>query len=195
MEIRLELTGGTPLVMHNIRLADKADDFAKSIAEITSKRKKTPADEAEIERLEWYGGLYHDPDLGLYVPSWNVIRCLERAATITRQGTALVRALAVSSDKLALHYDGPRKLDELWSKPEFRWRTTVGVQRAKITRVRPIFRRWAVTLDAHLLDTVLSPDDFMRIAELAGTSEGLGDARRLGYGRFAASVAVAKAAA
>lgn len=189
MQIQVELTGATGLVMHNIRLADKRDEWTRAIAEITSKRKRTDADEAEIERLEWYGGLYHDPETGIHLPSWNVVRCFERAATITRQGTALVRAVAVMTDKVPLTYDGPRKLEELWNRPEFRWRTTVGVQRAKVTRMRPIFRRWSLTLEAELLEDVLSPEDLTRIIELAGRSEGLGDARKLGYGRFTAVVA------
>jgi len=188
MKVMVQLTGKTALVQHNVRLADKLDDYTKAIAEITGKRKKTEADEADIGKLEWFGGLYHDPDIGIYVPAWNVVRCFERAATITRLGTALIRAFAVSTDKLPLHHEGPAKPEKLWELAEYRWRTTVGVQRAKVTRVRPIFRRWSLELEAELLEDVLDPDDLRRIIDLAGRSEGLGDARKLGYGRFTAEV-------
>lgn len=184
MRTIIEFKGTTPLVMHNIRLADKRDEYARAIAEITGKRKRTESDDLDIERFEWRGGLYYDAEMGVYVPAWNVVRCLERAATITRQGASLIRALAVTTDRLPLTYEGPKDLDALAHRPEYQWRTSVGVQRNKVTRVRPIFRNWGLSLEAEVLEDVLNPDDLRRIAELAGRSEGLGDARKLGYGRF-----------
>lgn len=189
MRVALTLTGVTGLVMHNIRLADPDDEYVRAIKELTAKkRNKTDADNAEIGKLEWFGGLYHDPEIGVYMPTWNVIRCMEQAAKITRQGTTLVRALAVMADRVPLEYDGPKDVASLWEKPEYRWRTMVGVQNQRVARVRPIFRRWSVKLEAELLDDVLNPDDFVRIAQRAGLAEGLGDARKLGYGRFTAEV-------
>jgi hypothetical protein len=188
VRVALQIEGMTGLVFHNVRLADKLDDYAKAIAEINAKSKKTDADYAEIARLEWYGGLYHDPEIGVYLPTWNVIRCLERGGTIIKKGSAVIQALAVMSDKVPLKYDGPRDLAQLWERPEFRFRATVGVQRNKVTRMRPIFRKWSLELDAELMDDVLNPSDFDRLAELAGRTAGLGDARKLGYGRFMVEV-------
>lgn len=189
MRTMLELTGTTGLVMHNIQLADKTNPFTKEIAKLTDKRNRTEADDAEIERLEFLGGLYHDPDIGIHVPTGNVVKCFERAGTLTRQGTALVRAVALVTDRAPLHYDGPREPLKLWDLPEFHFRKSVGIQRGKVMRMRPIFRRWALTLELELVETVLDPDDFTRIAELGGRSEGLCDARKLGFGRFTVTVA------
>lgn len=188
MRVALQIEGMTGLVFHNVRLADKNDEYARAIAEISGKGKKTDADYAEIERLEWYGGLYHDPEIGVYLPTWNVIRCLERGGTVIKKGTAIIQALAVTSDKVPVRYDGPRDLAQLWGRPEYRWRTTVGVQRNKVTRMRPIFRRWSMEVEAELMPDVLNPADFDRVAELAGRTAGLGDARKLGYGRFMVEV-------
>ncbi len=188
MRITIRLNGITGLVMHNPRLADKRDPYTKAISEITSKRKKTESDENEIERLEWFGGLYHDAEIGVYVPTYNVIRCLERAGTITREGSTLIRAVAVLTDKTPLIYDGPREPEKLWEQDEHRLRKIVGVQRAKIARMRPIFYRWAVEMDAEILEDVMNPENFASVARLAGRSEGLMDARKLGYGRFEAEV-------
>ena len=44
MDIKLELTGTTPLLMHNISLADPDNPFVKEIQTYTSKRKKTEDD-------------------------------------------------------------------------------------------------------------------------------------------------------
>ena len=186
MRTLLQLTGKTPLVMHNVRLADKDDPITRQIKELTDKpgKNRTDADSASIEHLEFLGGLYYEKGFGVYVPTWNIVRCLERGGTITRDGTTLVRALAVVTDKVVLDHDGPKEAVELWKHEEYRWRTSVGVNRGKVTRMRPIFRRWSVTFEAELLEEVMNPSDLLRVAITAGRSEGLGDARKLGYGRF-----------
>lgn len=193
-DIRVTITGTTPLVMHNVQLADKENAFAKAIAEITSKRSKTPSDELEIGHLEFLGALYYDKDIGIHMPTWNVIACIGQAATVYRLGKDVFRAIAPMTDRVPLIYDGPREPEKLWAKPEFRFRKSVGVQRAKITRVRPIFRQWGLELDLTLAEDVLSPDDFLRVVTLAGRSQGLLDARKLGYGRFTSKVAIGEPA-
>lgn len=185
MRILLTLTGRSGLVMHNPRLIDPEDPFVKAIKEITDKgSKQTDADRAEVGRLEWYGGIYHDPEIGVYIPSWNIIKCINRGAVVTRQGTDVLRALSVMTDRVPLSYDGPTDLAELYSKPEFRFRKEVGIGQKKVMRVRPIFRKWSLCLEAELLEEAMNPSDVLRVAETAGLSEGLGDARKLGFGRF-----------
>lgn len=188
MRVALQIEGMTPLVMHNIRLADKADEYARAIKELNDKKTKTDADYDEIARLEWFGGLYHDSEIGVYLPTWNVLRCLERGGVIIKKGTDIFRAVVVTSDRAEVKYEGPRDIKQLWDRQEFRWRTTVGVQRSKVTRMRPIFRRWSMVVEAELMEDVLNPSDFERVVELAGRTAGLGDARKLGYGRFMAEV-------
>lgn len=185
MRTLLKLTGRTGLVMHNARMIDPEDEIVKAIAEITKKgSKQTDADRAEVARLEWFGGIYHDPEVGVHIPSWNVIKCINRGAVITRQGTDVLRALSVLTDRLPLLYDGPRDLKSLSERPEFRFRKEVGIGQKKVMRVRPIFRKWSLELDAELLEEAMNPDNLQKVAETAGLSEGLGDARKLGFGRF-----------
>ena len=189
MEVLIELKGLTPLIMHNIRLADPDDSFTRAIAEITSKRKNmTDADLTEKEKLEFLGGLYHDPDIGVYIPSRNIIRCFESAGAITRQGTTVTRAVSVLTDRFPLDYVGPRSPLELYEKLEHRFRVCVGVQRAKIMRMRPIFRQWGLNFSVELAEDILNPREFTEIASKAGRSVGLCDARKLGNGRFDAVV-------
>lgn len=188
MQITLSLKGRTGLVMHNIRLADPADEYARAITEINKKRDKTEADYEEIARLEWFGGIYYDPTDGPYVPSANVIRCLEQGGIVTKRGAAVVRALAVMSEMTPLDIGPKRDIKEMFAKPEYRLRRMVGIKRNKVVRVRPIFRSWSLTMDMELLTDVLSLDAIRTIATQAGLSAGLGDARKLGYGRFVAEV-------
>lgn len=188
MKVRIELTGTTPLLMHNIQLADPDNPFVQDIQTFTSKRKKTEDDRRAIEKLEWYGGLYAD-GRGPIMPTAAVRRCIEQAGIISKQKTAVRRALAFADLAVPLVYDGPRDVDKLWELPEFRDRSMVGIQGKRTVRVRPQFRQWALVADAELLTDVLDLDDFQRIVSLAGRAEGLGDNRVNGHGRFEAVVA------
>jgi hypothetical protein len=189
MEVLIELAGLTPLVMHNIRLADPEDAIVRAIGELTSKKKnKTDADLKEIEHLEFLGGLYYDTDIGVHVPSRSIIRCFEQAGAITRAGTSVVRAVSVLTDRFPLTYAGPGTPEELYQKTEHRFRMSVGVQRAKIMRMRPMFRTWKLDFSLELAEDILNPREFAEIVARAGRSVGLGDARKLGNGRFESAV-------
>lgn len=185
MRAVLNLTGRSPLVMHNPRMIDPEDEFVRAIGEITAKgSKQTDVERAEVARLEWFGGIYHDPEIGVYVPTWNVQKCINRGGVITRQGTDVLRAVALLTDRVSLTYDGPRDLVKMYERPEFRFRKEVGIGTKKVMRMRPIFRRWSLSMEIELLEEAMNPDALLRVAETAGLSEGLGDARKLGYGRF-----------
>src|SRR4029450_11037176 len=114
--------------------------------------------------------------------------CFEQAGKITRQGKALMQGLAVVADKTPLVYDGPRKPEELWERPEFHWREMVGVAGRRGARMRPLFRKWSLSFEGQLVGEVMDLEDFVRIAETAGRVEGLLEGRKLGNGRFLVNV-------
>lgn len=184
--VTVELTGTSPLVMHNRRLANPLDPIAKEIKKITSKRKKTEDDLLQIADLEWRGGIYSDPDLGVCVPTWNVLRSFEEAAKVTRQGRTIMRSVVMTDVNVPLQHDGPDDIDALWKDDRYRWYTDVGVQTSKLMRMRPIFPTWSCEVNAMLLTDVLDRDAFESIVAKAGLIEGIGDARKLGYGRYEA---------
>jgi hypothetical protein len=193
MDVRITLTGKTPLVMHTVRLADPLYEYTKAIKQITDKRTKTETDQENIAKLEWLGGLYigeteHKGEI--VVPTWNVIRSMEEAAKVTRMGKTVIRSLSPSETELPLEFpDRGRSPIELWELDEqYRYSTLVGIQRAKTTRMRPQFPTWGLTMTALLQEELLDFDELGRIATLAGRIEGLGDARKLGKGRFDAKV-------
>ena len=188
MQLAIAFDGTTGLLQHNPRLIDKFDDIAREIAAINAKRKKTEADEAERDRLEWFGGLYHATDIGVYMPAASIIRCLVDAGTAIKKGKAVRQGIAIGTDRIPLEYDGPKDLTELYAHPEFRSRLPVVVMRQRVMRMRPIFRRWRLEFDAEMDEAVWNLDEFSNIVERAGRI-GLGDARAIGYGRFTAVVA------
>lgn len=63
MEFTITVTGTQPLLMHNSRMANPLDPIVKAVGKITSKRVKTDDDQEELARLDFYGGLYLDPDV------------------------------------------------------------------------------------------------------------------------------------
>src|SRR5690554_34575 len=153
MDIKLELTGATPLLMHNISLADPDNPIVKEIATYTSKRKKTEDDRRAIERLEWFGGLYVE-DGRIVMPTGNIRKCIIQAGKITKQGTQVTRALQFTDMFVPLVYDGPEDPQELFLRPEFHDRSAVGIGGKRTMRVRPKFPRWALVADAILLESV-----------------------------------------
>ena len=185
MDIRITLSGTSPLLCHNVQLSDPDNAFAKEIKAITAKRQKTEDDRRAIEKLEWYGGLYTAPDIqGPAYPTGNVRRCFIKAGTITKNGTGISRALSFKALNVPLKFAGPRDIDELWASGAYANRAAVRVSSARTMRVRPQFADWSLTADAFLLSDVLDFEVLKRVIEQAGLAEGLGDNRVNGYGRF-----------
>lgn len=188
MDIKLEITGTSPMLMHNISLADPDNPIVREIQTYTSKRKKTEDDRRAIERLEWFGGLYLDDDGRIVMPTGNIRKSFIQAGKISKQGTQVTRALQFTDMTVPLVYEGPDDPKELFKLPEFHDRAAVGISGKRTMRVRPKFPRWALVANAILLESVMDASDLERVAELAGKAEGLGDNRVNGFGRFVVKV-------
>ena len=183
MRINTRLTGTSPLLQHNIQLANPDNEWAKRISAVTAKRKKTEDDRAEIGRLEFLGSLYTNSGQ-VVVPTTNVRKCFQEAAKVTRQGKMITRALNAIDLDVPLIYDGPQTIEGLEADKEFYDVTLVGVGQKRVVRTRPIFRAWACSINWELITEALDYEEFCSIAEKAGIIEGLGDNRQGGYGRF-----------
>jgi hypothetical protein len=187
VDIKIEITGTTPLLCHNITLADPDNPFVQEIATYTAKRKKTEDDRRAIERLEWFGGLYVENSRPV-IPTANVRKAFIQAGKISKQGTQIARALNFTDLYVPLAYDGPKELEALFTDKSFSNRAAVGISGKRTMRVRPQFPTWALVANALLLEEVMDPDDLRRVAARAGQAEGLGDNRVNGYGRFTVQV-------
>lgn len=188
MQVKMQIVGTTPLLMHNIALADPDNPFVQEIGTYTAKRKKTEDDRRAIERLEWFGGLYVE-DGRIVMPTGNIRKCFVQAGKITKQGTQVARALQFADLNVPLAYDGPADLEALYADKTFTNRAAVGISGKRTMRVRPQFPQWAIVAEALLLEDVMDLDDLRRVAERAGQAEGLGDNRINGYGRFTVEIA------
>jgi len=184
MKIRIELVGTTPLLMHNPRMVDPDFELNRQIKAITAKRKKTDDDLRTIEMLEWYGGLYDENGV-VVQPSSKVRKCLINTARISKAGKMVERALTLAEMYVPLIYSGPKEIDKLFADKRFHSRLSVGVGGKRVMRVRPQFFPWAMNVTGLFVeDAGLNFEDFVRIVELAGVVEGIGDNRVNGYGRY-----------
>jgi hypothetical protein len=193
MDILIRMEGATPLLMHNPQLADPENEVVREIGTLIHKRKKTSEDRKNVERLEWFGGLYLNSGR-IVVPTANVRKCLIEAARVSRLGRNVERSLNFPEVDTPLEYDGPRELELLYKTGRYISRLAVVIGGKRTMRVRPRFMPWKVTVTGlYIEDAGLNYDELERIVKLAGQMEGLGDNRRNGYGRFAAIIAPAVA--
>jgi len=189
MKIVITLQGTSPLLMHNPRMVDPEYDLNREIKSITSKRKKTDEDLQRIEELEWFGGLYTQPDGGgkqiVVQPSAKVRKCLINTAKISKLGKMIERAISFNEMNVPLIYTGPKDIKVLFADKAFHSRLSVGIGGKRVMRVRPSFMPWSLEVRGIFVDDAgLNFDDLERIVELAGVVEGIGDNRVNGYGRF-----------
>lgn len=186
LPVRVKCTGRVPLLVHNVRLADPLDPWAKKLKAVSGKKTKSDDDHYEMARLEYFGGLYFDPDLGPYLPAEYLWTSIIGAARQSRKGKEVERAVSMTEDRMPIEYEGPRTIEELYNdgKGPFVDRRMAGVQGKKVARTRPRFPTgWVVETIFMLNLSGINAEDFKRYAELAGETEGLGDYRRI-FGRF-----------
>lgn len=198
--VTLHAEGDAALVLHNERLADPLDPVTRALRAYTKKTKKTEADHMEIGRLEFLGGLYLSgpselkedhliPAAGSVpcLPAWNVLRCLQDGARRHKMGAEVPRGIHPLTEYATLNYDGPTDPQEMWESGEFALRKTVGVQRSRTVRTRPIFLPWSVDLEIEVDPVVFDLDTLAVLWSEAGRYCGLAEMRPV-YGRFVGSI-------
>jgi len=184
--VKFKLTGMTPLLMHNGRLADPLDEYARAIAKISKIRNKTEADHEELARLEWTGSLYvKSGKIG--IPGSNLRSAIVGPGGSARQskkGKEAAKALRMS-EFYPVQYNGPGDPAELWQVKEFRHRIGVTVGRGStVIRTRPIFDDWLIEGELQHSPDFADRDDVIHWLRVAGTEVGLGDWRPQKYGPY-----------
>lgn len=187
-----ESVGGTPLLCHNERLADPLDPVTMEIAKLSGQRKKPEAIHLEIARLEFAGGLYHDEEIGPYLPTWNIVRCIQDGGTRFKLGRDIVRALIPVEEKSVIEYEGPRDIGQMWEDGRFASRKGVGISGKRVIRTRPVFTEWKVVAELELDLDILTPEKVDQCVHSAGKYSGIGDNRPV-FGRFHGSAVLAPA--
>jgi len=188
MKIVIDVVGTSPLLMHNPRMVDPEFEINRQMKVLTGIRKKTDETLRQIGRLEWYGGMYEVEGV-VVQPTSKLRKCLINAGRISKQGKSIERALSFSELNVPLIYEGPKELNKLFEDKRYTSRLSVGIGNKRVMRVRPQFSQWGLRVKGLFIeDAGLNLGEFEHIAELAGLSEGIGDNRVNGYGRFTVKV-------
>ncbi|MGR0185432.1 hypothetical protein [Azospirillum aestuarii] len=179
--LKFKIIGVSPLLMHNGQLADPLNLFAKSIAEISSKRKKTDADHVEMGRREFYGSLYMSGGRPC-IPGEMMEAVLIAGAKKEKKGNQAKAGILVENNSPLL-YDGPTTAEDLWADERFRLRVPVKVGTAKVMRTRPRFDNWSAEIEVKFLPTMVNAREVKSFLQAAGEQVGIGDWRPR-FGRF-----------
>lgn len=178
-EFKCRLQSSAPLLMKNGQTADPTSPFAKASKQITSKRKKTDADYAELLKIDFLGGLYMN-ERGPCIPGRSIDAMILAAAKTERRGKDAASGVRCDGT-FDLIYDGPRDAESLYET--HRDVRAVRIQSSKTMRCRPIFDSWAVDVVVHFNDAVVDVADVKRWLDVGGNLIGICDYRPK-YGRF-----------
>lgn len=181
--LKLRIEGDAPLLMHNGRLANPMDPYAKRMKELTKARNKTDAQLLEIRRVEWEAGLYLDADGDVCLPADVVLACIYGGARKAKAGKEASAGVWEGAPTFKLLHDGPRDLDALYEAPGFVDYRVVVVSQRRTMRARPRFPRWSLELLLNVNADIINPEQVRQAAEAAGLLVGLGDWRPR-FGRF-----------
>lgn len=206
---RIDLTGITGLVLNNAQLADPTNDYTIRIKTITDKGVRMTAEERDQkEHLQWTGSLYLAADGALVFPGRNFIRAFRDVAPSFKAGVDIDRGgVMITETDLPVFHDGPGELTDrrtglrygpvdrkaMYEDPRYRFRTVVngnptkGPKGGKVVSMRPVLPVWAMSLTVVVFADILDWAKFRQIVDAAG-AQGVGNARKLGYGRFSAQV-------
>jgi hypothetical protein len=179
--IKFRVKGDCPLILHNKRLANYRDPYAKQLKLYTAKRKKTDEEMEKISEIEFYGGLYMSPDGYPIIPAVNMEASIMRAASRQKLMAAFKRAARVEKD-IQLEYDGPKTADGLWKEDRFVFITDVVVS-GRTMRTRPIFPEWEGEFTVAYLPEEINRASIVKAVEDAGVFIGTCEWRPK-YGRF-----------
>jgi hypothetical protein len=190
------LTGVSPLLLHNGQAIDPLNQYAREMKRISKKKTKTDDDHKTMSRVEWFMSIYHnggadivkdgevavDEGAEIVVPALSVEAMLIAGAKKCKLGNQAKAGLIVEDDA-PLVYDGPKNINKLWDGQKHLHRVAARVGTARVMRTRPMFRSWSVTITVSYDPAVLDESQVFDILNAAGQQVGLGDWRPR-FGRF-----------
>lgn len=181
-ELKIRLTGTSPLMMHNNRGANPLSPWAKIMKPLTAKRNKTDSDYEEIARMEWEVGLYLDDGV-VVVPSRCIEKCLWIGAKKSKNGPKVLTGVVIDENSCKLEYSGKQiKADDSGEFPNsmldahydaYKDQRMVKVGTAQVLRTRPIFNDWAVNVTLVYDENTIDKRTLLSCAKDAGRLVGL----------------------
>lgn len=192
MEVRINITGVSPIIMHNgwAGLAPRSPANLEK-KDLTRKRgtNRTEADETRIAELDCFTSLWLDDEGRPEVPVRALRACIEKGARKVKQGP-LVRESFMLLKTEGFTYDTEKYPDPLERSTQYTVPVVVGGSR--ISRTRAKFDEWSFTAFADIVEEQIDLDFLDHWLSIAGARIGLGDWRPEksgGSGRFTHTLA------
>jgi hypothetical protein len=187
--VRVTLTGTTPLILHNGRLANPLDPNTRALKALTGKRSKTDDDLAAMIEVEARGAVYETTDDEVGLPDANVWRAIQEAAKAYKRGQDVSRAVIYDPEHISpLLIDGTAaSVDDFLRDPANIDYRPVGINGRTVMRARPIIHGWSSSHEFEVYTDIVMVDDLVMFVERAGRLQAVGD-HRPQYGRFTATV-------
>lgn len=178
---KVGIKGVTPLIMHSIDGANPQNEITMAIAELTLKKKKTEHSQKAISDLDFKRSLYWSDSLnGLYMPTDNLRKMVLEAGRSMDQRGAKKQVVGVTfSEYLGYPFQVKNRdnLDLLMSDESIRYFKIVTIGRARVPRVRAIFRSWSLDFSIDIDCSIINPSTVEGWLVYAGGRVGLGSRR------------------
>jgi hypothetical protein len=164
--IKVKLKSDGPLLMHALPQGqeEKIHDTGKEF---------DPKEEAEK-------GLYRDKEGKIYFPSKWIKGCIESSAKGVKKGLVNLRSKVIQ----AVSIYPPRIYPEKLSNYEIDQQYVRLQGRNLILRSRPRFDEWEIEFEINFDEEIISSADIQKLLERGRKFIGIGDGRKIGYGRF-----------
>lgn len=185
--IKFRIKGTAPLLMNCDRYANPLDPLTKKHSALRKKKGKTDDELIALMKSEWLGALYFDKKGVVHIPSKNIEATLLNGARRRKLGKLFEAGVAVVEDVVPLKHNGPKDIEKLWEKDEFRDVRGVVISRARVMKCRPKFNDWSADFSVAFHGDVVSESDIIQAMEDAGEFVGLCDYRPR-FGRFECEV-------
>lgn len=175
--------------MANNQAADPLGQYWEKLGEIRKKKKKVRADYEAMDSLLWHSSLYYDKELGLYIPSLNIMQMLIDAAGAFRLKPTVKAAVLVEAPLgFSIKYKGPRDLEGLAKEPRFRFRRLINNRKTNSctpTVNAMIPTGWTCEITVAFDETLIEAKDMDKIMDRCGSFTAMGGWRPM-FGRFTA---------
>jgi hypothetical protein len=175
--VTLRLRGVTPFLFNKF-----ADLEAYAEARVAPKRKPREAEVLDYESMVW-----RDDNGSLSLPVQNVIASLVGAARYFKSPIASSGGATTTLREALIPANEMASFDvSAWDCVDFRLARNGDMKRSPKPTWRPRLEKgWLVTADIGVvLPELYGPTKLLEIIQRAGTTSGLGDGRKIGFGRF-----------
>ena len=196
-QAKVTLTGTTGLVLDNIDTADPDNKTHQEIQKIIDKDEMTEQDRQRKDGSPTMGALR-----GRRAPRGAALALRQEGAPLRRVRGRGSTTLSGKMDKgveaavteflvTGPGANGARQpydARKLYDQEQYRLRNMLRKGKGMVPAVRPLLPEWVLVAEMSVFNEVISWDKFVRSVEITGQSVGIGNARKLGYGRFSAVV-------